>query len=164
MRRGSVKGQRGVAAVTAMLVVTIAAMLAVELVWDLTLDVRRTEALLLRDQAIQVALGAEGWVGDILRQDKEDDQSDGTATDHLQEIWAQDIPPLPVEGESIEAGTVDGSLEDLQGRFNLNNLLNRNGAADEVVYEHFQRLLRVLELDPGLAEARPRGSMIRSMM
>ena len=41
--------QRGIAALTAMLVVTIATLLAAELVWDLNLNVRRTESLLLRE-------------------------------------------------------------------------------------------------------------------
>ena len=138
--------QRGIAAITAMLVVTIATMLAIELVWDLNLDVRRTQTLLLRDQAVQIALGAEVWVSDILRQDFEDDG--GSGTDHLNEVWAQDIPPLPVEG-----GTVDGTVEDLQGRFNLNNLLDPQGRKDPLAVDQFRRLLRSLELDAELADA-----------
>jgi general secretion pathway protein K len=136
--------QRGIAAITAILVVTLATMLAVDLLWELNLDVRQTQNLLVRDQAMQIALGAEFWVGEILKDDRE--QSD--TVDHLGEDWARDIPPLPVEG-----GTVDGALEDMQGRFNLNNLVDRNGRRVDQQFELFVRLLEVLDLSPDIADA-----------
>ena len=49
--------QNGVAAITAILVVALASILAVDLAWEMTLDIRRTENMLLRDQAKQIALG-----------------------------------------------------------------------------------------------------------
>ena len=64
-----------------------AAIVAADLAWDNALDVRRTRMLLLRDQAVQVALGAESWVASILAQDLA--ESD---TDHLGEIWATELP------------------------------------------------------------------------
>ena len=73
---------RGVALITAMLITALASITAANLVWDNALDVRRTMVLLNRDQAVQVALGAESWIMDILRQDLEDGE-----TDHLGEIW-----------------------------------------------------------------------------
>jgi len=146
MSGGSPLGrQRGVAAITAMLIVALATALAVELMWKLNLDLRRTEAMLTRDQAAEYALGAESWVIDILQQDL---GSSSTGTDHLQEAWAVDIPPLPVEG-----GAVDGQVVDLQGRFNLNKLIDGSGRRNQIAYEQFQRLLELLELDPGLADA-----------
>jgi type II secretory pathway component PulK len=60
---------RGVALITAMLITALATLLAANLAWDNALDVRRTMVLLHRDQAIQVALGAESWVIGILHQD-----------------------------------------------------------------------------------------------
>ena len=112
---------RGVALITAMLITALATMLAANLAWDNALDVRRTMVLLHRDQAIQVALGAESWVIGILGQDLEDSQ-----TDHLGEIWATELPGLPIEG-----GEVFGAVQDLQGRFNVNNLVDQNGAVHE---------------------------------
>jgi general secretion pathway protein K len=138
--------QRGIAAITALLVVTIATVLAVELAWELNLNVRRTERLFLRDQATQIALGAEIWAMDILHDDiKEGGEN---SADFLDENWAQNIPAIPIEG-----GSVDGFIEDLQGRFNLNNLVTPNGGQDPIVVEHFRRLLTVLELPPELADA-----------
>ena len=59
--------QRGIAALTAILVVALASILAVELAWEVNLDIRRTENMLLRDQARQIALGAEIMAIDELR-------------------------------------------------------------------------------------------------
>ncbi|HEX2138294.1 MAG TPA: type II secretion system minor pseudopilin GspK [Woeseiaceae bacterium] len=132
---------RGVALITAMLISALAAMVATDLAWDNALDVRRTTSLLYRDQAMQIALGAESWVIGILHQDLED-----TQTDHLGEIWAQDLPGLPIEG-----GEVAGRITDLQGRFNVNNLIDERGEVQPESLEQFRRLLAALELDPRLA-------------
>jgi general secretion pathway protein K len=97
--------------------------------------------LLNHDQAVQVALGAESWVIGILHQDLEDSQ-----TDHLAEIWATELPGLPIDG-----GEVFGHVEDLQGRFNINNLIDDTGEVDPESLEQFRRLLVALELDPRFA-------------
>lgn len=131
----------GVALITAMLISAIAAIVAYNLAWDNALDVRRTMVLLNQDQAVQVALGAESWVINILHQDRDDSE-----TDHLGEIWASELPGLPIDG-----GEVFGNVEDLQGRFNINNLITRSGEIDPVSLEHFRRLLAALDLDPRFA-------------
>jgi general secretion pathway protein K len=133
--------QRGVALITAMMIFAIVAIVAADLAWDNALDVRRTRMLLMRDQAVQVALGAESWVATILAQDLSESE-----TDHLGEIWASDLPPLPIDG-----GDVFGVIEDLQGRFNVNNLVTADGEPDEEALEQFRRLLVSLELDPRIA-------------
>ncbi len=130
--------QRGVALITAMIIFALVSIVAADLAWDNALDVRRTRMLLMRDQAVQVALGAESWIASILRQDLAD-----TETDHLGELWASDLPPLPIDG-----GDVFGVIEDLQGRFNVNNLVAENGDVDEESLEQLRRLLTSLEIDP----------------
>jgi general secretion pathway protein K len=131
-----------VALITAMLITALASLVAANLAWDNAIYVRRSMVLLNREQANQVALGAESWVMSILRQDLLDSQ-----TDHLAEIWATELPGLPIEG----GGEVFGSIVDLQGRFNINNLVDQAGEVDEASLEQFRRLLRVLELDQRLA-------------
>jgi general secretion pathway protein K len=64
----------------------------------------------------------------------------------LGEIWATELPPLPVDG-----GTIQGKLEDLQGRFNLNSLVDIRGRPDPIAMKQFERLLMLLEIDPQLA-------------
>jgi len=136
--------QSGVAAITAILVVALASILAVELAWELNLDIRRTENMLLRDQAIQIALGAELMAADELRKDFEEDAEDQLPCDDLTERWNTDLT-FPVDG-----GTVRGKLSGMHGRFNLNNLID--GVSKNIeTNDQFARLLSVLELDPEIA-------------
>ncbi len=132
---------RGVALITALLIMALIASLTYALEWNSALDLRRTFVMLNRDQAIQVALGAESWMQSILRQDLEDSDAD-----HLGEIWASDLPGLPIDG-----GEVFGVIEDLQGRFNVNNLIGSDGDIDQPSLAQFQRLLIALDLDPRFA-------------
>ena len=138
------RAQRGVAILTAVLVVAIGTIIAVNLLWEGTLDLRRGEATLAADQGLMYVQGAEAWAADILRQDLVDSPN----ADHLGENWAIELPPLPVEG-----GAIVGRLEDLQGRFNLNNLVNPDGTENEQARLQFERLLASLDVDPSLAGA-----------
>jgi general secretion pathway protein K len=132
---------RGVALITALLIMALVTALTYGLEWDNALDLRRTVVMLNRDQALQVALGAENLVEGLLRQDLQDSE-----TDHLGEFWAGDLPGFPIDG-----GEVFGVIEDLQGRFNINNLIGDNGEVDQSSLEQFQRLLVALGIDPRYA-------------
>jgi general secretion pathway protein K len=134
--------QRGVALITAVLVVAIGTMIAVNLMWEGRLDLRRAESALAADQGLLYVQGAEAWAADILRQDLVDSPD----SDHFGEQWAIELPPLPVDG-----GTIMGRLEDLQARFNLNNLVGADGMEDQLARRQFERLLNSLEIDPALA-------------
>jgi general secretion pathway protein K len=135
--------QRGVALITAVLMVALATMLAVDVGFRGFLDQRRSGTLLAMDQALQVALGAEAWAADFLKQDLQDSQ-----TDHLGETWARPLPPLPIDG-----GTVEGRLEDMQGRFNINNLANTDGTTNPEAVKQLERLFAMLEIEPAWASA-----------
>ncbi len=136
--------QRGVAVLTAMVVVTLGTMIAVNMMWTATVDQRRAAAGLAADQGLMYLQGAEAWAGDILRQD----QVESPQSDHLGEQWALELPPLPVDG-----GAIGGRLEDLQGRFNLNNLVTPQGEVDVIAQRQFERLLASLGLDASVAGA-----------
>ncbi len=129
--------QRGIALITAIVLVAIATVLAVHVGTRAALDLRRTAGLVALDQGWHVALGAEAWAAEVLRDDAED-----TDTDHLAEAWARPLPPLPVDG-----GVVRGALEDMQGRFNLNNLVAA-GSTDEDSVRRFERLLVSVGAEP----------------
>lgn len=137
--------RRGVALITAMLITALAGSVAAGLSWNNAMDVRRTMVMLYRDQAIQVAIGSEGWLRNILSEDLVE-----TASDHLGEIWATEIPALPIDSDAVQ-GEIYGRIQDLQGRFNVNNLLDENGEIDEPSLEQFRRLLETLGLDPRFA-------------
>lgn len=139
--RSGPRRQRGVALITAVLIVALAAILAVSVSFKGYLDQRRSVTLFSLDQGFEVAMGAEAWAADILRKDK----AGGSKTDDFTEAWATPIPPIPVDG-----GEVAGQLEDMQGRFNLNSLVkfeNDQLKADPQAVERFERLLEILELE-----------------
>jgi len=130
--------QRGVALITAIVLVAIATVLAVHIGTRASLDIRRTQGLIALDQGWHVALGAEAWAIEVLKEDAEDSQDD-----NLTEPWAQPLPPLPVDG-----GELRGALEDMQGRFNVNNLLAEDGTVNELSIARFERLLTYVGSEP----------------
>ncbi len=135
--------QRGVALITALLIVALATTAAAWLTTTHQLSIRRTGNIINGDQAYEYALGLEMLTIISLNADlKESDKTDGYS-----DLWAVEIPPLPVEG-----GQVTGRVTDLQGLFNLNTLFN-NGKKDPKAYERFQRLLDYLQLDREIANA-----------
>ena len=132
--------QQGVALITAILVVSLAAVLAASLVDQLYLDISRSENILHHDQAYLYSLGVEDFALLAL-------QEDDAKYDSFHEEWYSTKVVAPVEG-----GQVSGSLADLQGRFNLNNL-NRNNSNFNQNLLHFKSLLKKLGLDESLANA-----------
>jgi len=127
----------------ALVVLAISASVSAAMLWDRNLDVQRTANVLHIGQARMYALGAEAWSEQILRRDLQHSQ-----TDSLGETWATQLPSLPIEG-----GQMTGRLEDMQGRFNLNNLVKTNGQRNPAAVTQFQRLLVALQIDPNIAAA-----------
>jgi general secretion pathway protein K len=116
------RGQRGVALIIALILVALATILATKLTFDGFLERRRAIGVMAAEQALQFGLGAEALAADALSQDQQMSAQQTT----LAAPWAQPTQPLPItpqddpEGEPI--GTLQGQVEDMQGRFNLNNL------------------------------------------
>ena len=138
---------KGVALITAMLVTAIAASVAASLATDNALDHRRTTMMLFHDQGMYVALGAESWGRNILYEDLVDSPD----KDHLGELWASELPALPVDNGTVQ-GVVTGQMEDLQGRFNVNRLIDANNAENPEIREQFERLLAALDIDISFAQ------------
>ncbi len=145
-KRPSRHRQRGVALIIALILVALAAILATKLSFDGWLERRRTIGVIAAEQAFHFGMGAEALAADVLSQS----QQAGKQQDTLAQPWAQPTQPLPItpesdpEGEPI--GVLQGALEDMQGRFNLNNLAHVilvNGAQqqDPQPLAQFQRLL-----------------------
>jgi general secretion pathway protein K len=109
---------RGVALLTALLVVAIVSIIAVGMASRQQLDIRRTGNVFDGDQAYLYALGVESWAQGVLRKDFDKDRRANAVTDNLGEVWATALPPIDVEG-----GMVAGAITDMMGRFNLNNLV-----------------------------------------
>jgi general secretion pathway protein K len=143
--------QRGVALIIALILVALATILATKLSFDGFLELRRTTGVLAAEQALHFGMGAEALAADVLIQDL---QTSAQLTT-LAGPWAQATQPLPItpdnnpEGEPI--GTMQGVLEDMQGRFNLNSLarMGPDGVTeDPLPLQQFQRLLVSVGVEP----------------
>lgn len=132
--------ERGVALITVMLILALATILAVSMSSRQQLDIHRSANVFNFEQAYQYVLGAESWAKQILKRDFDDNKIDS-----LDDDWATVLPPLPIEG-----GQMSGQIEDLQARFNLNNLV-QNGKPNKLYVERFKRLLRNIELNEDMA-------------
>ena len=131
------RAQRGIALVTAMMIVAIAAAIAAQIAFAHQIWFRQMENVADRDATDWLRRGALHWASLALLEDAAQNP-----IDHLGENWAMALPTLPVEGGAIRV-----SIEDAQARFNLNS------AADPASLRVLQRLLEVLRLDPQLANA-----------
>lgn len=170
MRRyASARQQRGVALIIALILVALAAILATKLTFDGWIERRRTIGIMATEQAFHFGMGAEALAADVLAQigqsgsvvPKSGTQSQQQSTAspnqvNLAQPWAQPTQALPItpqdapEGEPI--GTLQGALEDMQGRFNLNNLahmVNVQGqqVQDPFFLKQFQRILVAVGLE-----------------
>lgn len=143
------KHQTGVALIVAMLIVALVAGLAVTIGAEFAVLLKRSQNRLLSEQAMGYLLGSEGLARGLLLEDirRDDANAEGDTTRYIdgnEDIWASDQPPFPIDG-----GWVTGSIQDLQGRFNVNNLVaggNKRGPWN-VHQARFIRLL--LSLDQG---------------
>lgn len=137
--RGGLRHQAGVALLSVMFILVLLSTMAVYMVEADHLMLSRAANQRTMEQGMQLALGSERWAARVLQRDVRD-----ARTDHLNEDWNALGAPVNVDGATLRT-----AVHDLQGRFNLNNLNRR----DEVWYPAFKRLLRLLEIDEGLAEA-----------
>jgi general secretion pathway protein K len=137
------KRERGLAAVTAILVVAIAASAATLMLAQQSAMIDQAGLIASRAQADLYAQAGLDWARGVLSQDART----AGAVDSLDEPWAQPMVGLP-----IERAVVAGAIADEQGKYNLNNLLNgtQKSAAD---IEILRRLLSSLGLEPDLAYA-----------
>lgn len=153
--RGMRRAQSGAALIIAMLVFALATSLVVAMKSEFERFYQRSVNLLFDEQAHAYLRGAEDLAALVLVMDYDEDKAEGVPRDDLQELWARPSPDYPLD----EIGWMRGSLEDLQGRFNLNALAARVQGAGEpgatvrftAAQEQFIRLLQALG-DPAVSE------------
>src|SRR5204863_139804 len=103
---------------------------------------RRSELTADHSQAQSLLPAGLDWARAVLSDDRR-----SSRVDHLGELWALRLPPIPVEN-----GKLAGYIEDQQGLFNLNNVVV-DGKVNLAQLGHFRRLLSILGLPPTLAGA-----------
>jgi general secretion pathway protein K len=138
--------QRGVALLVAILLVALGTIIAAAMAYDNAMTARRSEATFDFDQALLVAEGAEATAAYALRE---------TALNTAQNItypaqpWGEPLGPIEV----AHGVTLEASLEDLQGRFNVNTLVESDGVTpNPIALAAFRKLLEEVQVDPKWAD------------
>jgi general secretion pathway protein K len=132
--------QRGVALITAILLVALATVLAATIGYENAMTARRGSATFAFDQSLQVAMAAEAIAAYALQQTR---KQSPTAT-YPGQAWSTPYGPVDlVPGVTLEAWLVDA-----QGRFNLNNLVAADGTTNPDAVLVFESLLTSLGLEP----------------
>ena len=154
------RGQRGVALITVLLVVAVVTVVCAGLIARQHLSIRSSANLLHVNQAWQYAQGGETLAKAILQRDlRRGDPR--LPVDHLGESWAQ-----PMSFPLDDGGELRVRILDPSGRFNLNRLVRR-GQVDQLALQRLRRLLLRLQIDKPYAErladwldgdSEPRGS------
>jgi len=134
--------QAGTALVTALLIVALASVIATAMLKQQHIDIRRAENMIKGDQVGLYLRAGENWVRKLLVEDLQKNKFDS-----LNDNWAKIDSSL-----EIDKGSILIQVEDQQGRFNLNNLLDKKGRLSKQDIETFRRLLAVLELDTELVQ------------
>ena len=132
--------QRGVAAVTALLIVAIAASTAMFMLSQQSALLGQASLVASRAQADQYARAGLDWARGVIAEDGRN----ASAVDSLGEPWAQPITAMPVE-----RALVSGVLVDEQGKYNLNNLVN---IVDKKPSANDEKILRRLFTALGVSE------------
>lgn len=115
--------QQGAALVIALLIFALAAALMVGVQRDFSLQLQRSTNTFFAEQGWAFLVGAEELGILALSFDSELDAQNEVKVDSLNEAWAQPPQPYPLD----EIGVLIGALYDLQGRFNLNGLVENPG-------------------------------------
>lgn len=129
-----------------MLVVALGTITVVAITARQQLDLQRESNEALIQTARSFATSGERFAAALLFRDRKDGQRENS--DSFDDDWAQTIPPIPIDDMSLQ-----GCIVDMQGRFNLNNLVNAEGVADQVQVDIFNRLLTELNIDQVKSQA-----------
>ncbi|MGI9284644.1 MAG: type II secretion system minor pseudopilin GspK [Pseudomonadales bacterium] len=143
----SARRQAGIALISVLLVFALASLLIGHLVTAAARDLQRSTNYQGARQAFWYALGGETLGRQILHADFQQDIVAGNPpSDGLIDNWAQ-----PLEEFEIEQGALRLQINDLQARFNLNNLIDQQGVASATERQQFDRLLQALNVPINLA-------------
>jgi general secretion pathway protein K len=132
--------QRGVALLTAILLVALGTILAATMAYENAMTARRGQATFAFDQSLLIAQAGEAIAAYALVQSrKQDAQHDAKG-----QFWSMPYGPV----EIVPGVTLYAFLEDMQGRFNLNNLVKPDGGTDPDAVIQFENLLQLVGLEP----------------
>jgi len=137
--RRSRQAQRGVALIVAILLVALGTIIAATVAYENAMAARRGTATFAFDESIMVAEGAEALAAYGIRQFFQADPN----SVYLGQGWDKPVGPMEV----VPGVMLEASLEDMQGRLNINNLVQKDGTPDPVYVAAFTKLLELVGLE-----------------
>ena len=137
--RSSRAAQRGVALIVAILLVALGTILAAAVAYENAMTARRGTGTFAFDESLLVAQGAEALAAYGIRQFFQSDPNHV----YVGQGWDKPVGPMEV----VPGVMLEASLEDMQGRLNLNNLVNKDGTPDPVYVAAFTKLLELVGLE-----------------
>jgi general secretion pathway protein K len=140
LRGAPLAHQRGIALLVAILLVALGTILAAAIGYENAMTARRGAATYAFDEALLVQQGAEALAAYGLRAAQRSDPQHTYAA----QGWGNPLGPL----EIVPGVMLTAQVEDMQGRFNLNNLVREDGTPDPVQLAAFEQLLLMLGLEP----------------
>ena len=148
------RAQAGAAIVTALLVVTLAAVIVSALFYRESVAVRSIENRLSLSQTRWVERAALDWAKVILR-------SDTAVFDHGTDVWATPVVETQLD-ETVTGGAkigdrqrnafLAGSVTDAQAKFNVNTLVGANGQPSAPHMAAMTKLMSLLGLPESLVQ------------
>ncbi len=131
---------------TTLLIVALITITVTTMTTRQQLSVQRAGNRQVQTQMINLIGAGEKFAMAVLRRDRVEGERNNS--DSTQDFWAQSLPPVPVDG-----ATVEGCVIDLHGKFNLNNLVDIEGNTSPPEFEQLQLLLSALAIDTQKAES-----------
>ncbi len=132
--------QRGIALLVAIMLVAMGTMIAASIAYENAMTARRSTSAFAFEDSILAAQAAETLAAWGLRETYRADRT----TTYIGQGWDKAVGPVEVVPDVM----LTASMEDMQGRFNLNNLVGQDGTVDPTYFAAFQQLLASLQIEP----------------
>ena len=134
--------QKGVALMMVLFVFALVTILASGMISRQSLFIQKASNTLIQSQAYEYAMGAEQVARQMLFVDWEEDKKEKLFTDDLEEFWVKGAAGFP-----IDYGVIEAQIDDLQGRLNINSVVNTDSSLDQASIERLKNLFLVLEIE-----------------
>lgn len=149
LMRKTLYQQQGVALISVLLIFALVTIIAADILTNNYIDVKKAQNQQALKQAYHYALAGEQLARQLLWRDYVETKNlnDGLGRDNLKEEWAKDDYEF-----ELNEGRLKLTIVDLQGRFNINGIIDqKTGSVVSVKEQQFQRLLKHLSLQKELS-------------
>lgn len=142
------KDQRGVALLATLLAIALMTLIVMDFMTSSALgylsaanQANQLRAEYLARSAVNVGLA-------LLAQDSRQDAMMKTPFDSLADVWATPFPPISINGGKVSLGITDEA-----SKFDINQIINMNGQANNAAVERLVRLFTILGVNPQIVPA-----------